>query len=71
MIVGQTLMAHDHHGHDHHHDHHGGGHAHGPGHGHAHGHGHHHHVPKDFGRAFAVGAALNVVVVAAPAAVGV
>jgi cobalt-zinc-cadmium efflux system protein len=42
--------AHDHHDHDHH-DH---------GHDHAHGHGHHHHVPKDFGRAFAIGTALNL-----------
>jgi len=45
--------AHDHHGHDHAHDH-------GHGHSHAHGHGHHHHVPKDFGRAFAIGTALNL-----------
>src|SRR5580698_7380050 len=46
-------MAHDH-DHDHHHDH---GHGH---HGHAHGHHHgHSHVPADFGRAFAIGIALN------------
>jgi len=49
--------AHDHHGHDHGHDH---AHDHGHGHSHAHGHGHHHHVPKDFGRAFAIGTALNL-----------
>ncbi|HQR90323.1 MAG TPA: cation diffusion facilitator family transporter, partial [Caulobacter sp.] len=49
--------AHDHHGHDHGHDH---AHDHGHGHSHGHGHGHHHHVPKDFGRAFAIGTALNL-----------
>jgi cobalt-zinc-cadmium efflux system protein len=49
--------AHDHHGHDHGHDH---AHDHGHGHSHAHGHGHHHHLPKDFGRAFAIGTALNL-----------
>lgn len=49
--------AHDHHGHDHGHDH---AHDDGHGHSHAHGHGHHHHVPKDFGRAFAIGTALNL-----------
>jgi len=49
--------AHDHHDHDHHdHEH---GHDHGHAHGHGH-HGHHHHVPKDFGRAFAIGTALNL-----------
>ena len=55
-------MAHDHHGHDHL-DHH---------HGHSHGHGHHghSHAPKDFGRAFAIGAALNLMVVLAQAGVG-
>ncbi|WP_165190709.1 cation diffusion facilitator family transporter [Caulobacter soli] len=54
--------AHDHHGHDH-----GHGHAHGHSHDHDHGHGHHHHgpgghhhAPKDFGRAFAIGATLNI-----------
>lgn len=51
---------HDHgheHGHDHDHDHdHDHGHHH---HGHGHHH-HHHHVPESFGRAFAIGAALNV-----------
>ena len=39
------------------HSHSHGGHHHG--HGHAHGHGHHHH-PADFGRAFAIGIALNL-----------
>ncbi|WP_454718158.1 cation diffusion facilitator family transporter [Caulobacter segnis] len=61
-------MPHDHSGHDHKHDHghdhHGHDHAHGHGHhhhGHGHGHGgHHHHAPKDFGRAFAIGVALNL-----------
>lgn len=53
--------AHDHahdHKHDHHHDHRGHDHAHG----HHHGHGHHghSHAPKDFGRAFAIGVALNL-----------
>jgi len=52
-------MPHDHsghaHGHDHDHDH---DHDH---HDHAHGHGHgHSHAPKDFGRAFAIGTALNL-----------
>lgn len=44
--------AHAHHGHDHahHHDEHR----------HGHGHGGHSHAPKDFGRAFAIGIALNV-----------
>jgi cobalt-zinc-cadmium efflux system protein len=45
------------HAHAHSHDHH-----HGHGHDHAHGHGHghgHSHAPKDFGRAFAMGIALN------------
>lgn len=38
-------------------------HGHGHDHGHAHGHGHHHghsHAPADFGRAFAIGTALNI-----------
>lgn len=59
-------MPHDHSGHDHKHDHdhHDHDHAHGHGH-HHHGHshgpgGHHHHAPKDFGRAFAIGVALNL-----------
>lgn len=47
--------AHDH-KHDHKHDHAGHGHA-----GHSHGiGGHHHHVPKNFDRAFAIGAFLNL-----------
>lgn len=59
--------AHDHHDHDH-----------GQGHAHAHAHGHHHHhgpgghshAPKDFGRAFAVGAALNIGFVVAETVAG-
>jgi cobalt-zinc-cadmium efflux system protein len=53
-------MAHadPHHGHDHRH------------HGHAHGPGHHHHAPRDFGRAFAVGVALNSAFVVAEAGIG-
>jgi cobalt-zinc-cadmium efflux system protein len=51
--------AHDAHDHGHDHDDHDG-HDHGHSHGHGHGHGHHHHVPKDFGRAFAIGTALNL-----------
>ncbi|HYD19206.1 MAG TPA: cation diffusion facilitator family transporter [Patescibacteria group bacterium] len=51
-----------HQGHSHDHEHgdncnHGGG---GHHHGHAHGHGHHHHVPKNFDKAFAIGAFLNL-----------
>jgi cobalt-zinc-cadmium efflux system protein len=72
-------MPHDHdHKHDHHdHDHHD--HAHDDHHGHAHGHdhGHHHHgpgghshAPKDFGKAFAIGAALNIGFVAAETVAG-
>lgn len=59
--------AHRHHDHDHDHDHHD--HAPGCGHDHDHGHDHHHghrhgpgghvHAPADFGRAFALGIALN------------
>ena len=59
---------HDHHDHDDHHDH---------GHGHAHDHGHHHHgpgghshAPKDFGRAFAIGATLNIGFVVAETVAG-
>ncbi len=66
--------GHDHHDHDHGHDHHGHGHqpqghggehgrardhGHHHDHGHDHDHGHHHHVPDSFGRAFAIGIALN------------
>ena len=60
---------HDHgHAHDHGHDHkHAHGHAH---HGHDHGHGHSH-APADFGRAFAIGAGLNIAFVIAEAVAGV
>lgn len=51
------VHAHDHH---HGHDHHGHGHA----------HGHHHHAPADFGRAFAIGIALNTGFVAVEAVAG-
>ena len=51
---------HDHSDHEHSHDH--GGHAHGPGHSHA---------PASFGKAFALGIALNVGFVAVEAAYGV
>jgi cobalt-zinc-cadmium efflux system protein len=47
-------MSHDHHAHDH-------------GHGHSHGHSH---APADYGRAFAIGIALNLIYVAAQAAFG-
>jgi cobalt-zinc-cadmium efflux system protein len=47
--------AHDHPDHDHDH-----GHSHGHDHHHGHGPGGHSHAPKDFGLAFAVGAALNI-----------
>lgn len=62
-------MGHDHHDHqDHgHHDH---DHSHGHGHGHSHGHGGHSHAPVDFGRAFALGAGLNIAFVAVEAAAG-
>lgn len=62
-------MAHQHSDHDHGHDH---GHSHGHSHGHAHGHGHHghSHAPADFGRAFAIGAGLNIAFVAAEAIAG-
>jgi cobalt-zinc-cadmium efflux system protein len=58
---------HDHHGHDQGHGHHGHGRHH---HGHGH-HGHHHHAPKDFGRAFAIGTALNLGFVIIEAAAGI
>ncbi len=52
-------MPHDDHGHHHDHD------------GHDHGHGHgHHHAPADFGRAFAIGAGLNIAFVAVEAIAG-
>lgn len=54
---------HSHHGHDHDHDH---GHHHGHDHG-SHGHSH---APKDFGRAFAIGAVLNLGFVLAEFAAG-
>jgi len=54
--------SHDHHGH-HHHDH--GGH----GHGHDHSHGHVH-APANFGKAFAIGIALNTALVVAEAIYG-
>lgn len=54
-------MAHD--SHEHHH-------GHGHDHGHAHGHAGHSHAPADFGRAFAVGAILNIGFVAAEAVAG-
>lgn len=50
-------QGHDHHDHDSH-DHAAHGHDSHHGHGHAHGHGHSH-APKDFGRAFGIGIALN------------
>ncbi|WP_374573157.1 cation diffusion facilitator family transporter [Phenylobacterium sp.] len=67
-------MAHDHSGHHHHHDHghdHAHAHDHGHGGGHGHGHGHHHHAPADFGRAFAIGVALNTAFVLAEASAGI
>ena len=64
------MTDHDHH----HHDHAGHDHA-GHDHGHAHaGHGHHHghsHAPTDFGRAFAIGIALNGVYVVGEAVYGI
>jgi cobalt-zinc-cadmium efflux system protein len=66
------MTDHDHHEHDHGHDHdHDHGHHH---HGHAHAghhHGHHHPAPIDFGRAFAIGIALNGAYVIAEAVYGV
>lgn len=43
---------------------------HGHGHGHGHGHHHHAHAPADFGATFALGAAINIVFVAAEVAAG-
>ncbi len=51
------------------HAHHHAGHHHGPGHAHHHGHGHSH-APADFGRAFAIGIALNLGFVVVEAAYG-
>jgi cobalt-zinc-cadmium efflux system protein len=60
-------MSHHHH-HDHDHDHDHGAHTHG---GHTHGHHHgHSHAPADFGRAFAIGIALNGAYVIGEAAYG-
>ena len=55
-------MPHDAHDHDHKHDHDHHDHDHAHDHHHHHGHGHHghSHAPKDFGRAFAIGTALNL-----------
>lgn len=54
-----------------HHHHHGHDHAHGPDHGHSHGHGHgHSHAPASFGRAFAIGIALNTAFVVIEAGYG-
>ena len=64
---------HDHHDHDHGHDHaqgHGHKHDHGHHHGHSHGPGGHSHAPKDFGKAFAIGATLNIGFVIAEAIAG-
>lgn len=49
----------------HSHDHHGHGHSHGHGHGHGHS-----HAPDDFGRAFAIGIALNTIYVGIEAGYG-
>ncbi|RTM09898.1 MAG: cation transporter [Bradyrhizobiaceae bacterium] len=60
------MGSHDHHGH-HHHDHD----DHGHGHDHSHGQGHAHvHAPANFGKAFAVGIALNTALVVAEATYG-
>ena len=62
------MSTHDHH---HHGDDDGHVHAHDHDHGHTHAHGHHHHhVPADFGRAFAIGIALNGVYVVGEAVYG-
>lgn len=60
-------MAHIDSGHDHNHDHGRAGH----GHGHAHGPGGHLHAPADFGRAFAIGIALNAGFVGVEAVYGI
>jgi cobalt-zinc-cadmium efflux system protein len=66
--------AHDHeHDHDHNHDHHGHDHDHDHGHGHGHGlglRGAHVHVPANFGKAFAIGIALNITYVIVEAVYG-
>ncbi|HEX7871658.1 MAG TPA: cation diffusion facilitator family transporter [Sphingobium sp.] len=56
--------GHNHHDHDH-------GHDHGRSHGHAHGPGGHHHAPASFGRAFAIGIALNIGFVAVEGGFGI
>ena len=66
-------MAHHHDSHHHGHGH-GHGHDHGQAHRHSHDHGHHHghaHAPADFGRAFAIGIALNLGFVVVEAVYGV
>jgi cobalt-zinc-cadmium efflux system protein len=64
-------MSHDHH-HPSHDDHRGHGHAHGShSHGGHHHHHHHSHAPRDFGRAFAIGIALNGAYVIGEAVFGV
>lgn len=69
-------MSGPHHHHDHHH-HHDQGHHHDHGHRHAHGpaaggHGHHHaHASTDFGRAFMLGIALNVIFIVIEVAFGI
>jgi cobalt-zinc-cadmium efflux system protein len=55
----------------HSHDHHDPAHHHDREHAHGHGHHHHHHAPADFGRAFAIGIALNAAYVIGEAAYGV
>lgn len=66
MPHDHSHQGHSHHGHSHHgHDHHHGGHR-----DHHHGPGGHSHAPKDFGRAFAIGAGLNIAFVAAEAIAG-
>lgn len=60
--MGAADHSHHHHDHDDHHDH-------GHGRGHSHGHGHSH-APANFGRAFAIGAALNIVFVVVEVAAG-
>jgi cobalt-zinc-cadmium efflux system protein len=63
---------HDHaNGHDHHHDHHHDHGDHDHGHGHDHGLGGHSHAPVDFGKAFAVGVALNTAYVVVEAFYGI
>ncbi len=58
-----------HHGHSHGHDH-AHGHDHDHGHGHSHGPGGHSHAPASFGRAFAIGIALNLAFIVIEVVVG-